>query len=75
MSETITTKIGCAAFRDNLPPMTPGVIHRFVVGEDQSVREFRPGEAEAELGDPFAALLLLRGTFPTTAGEVITKLR
>ena len=75
MSETITTKIGCAAFRDNLPPLTPGAIHRFVIGEDQAVREFRPGEAEAELGDPFATLLLLRGTFPTTAGEVITKLR
>ena len=75
MSGTITEKIGCAAFRDDLPPMTPGVIHRFVVGEDPALRAFRPGEAEAELGDPFADLLLLRGTFPSSAGEVLDELR
>jgi hypothetical protein len=31
-------------------------------------------EAEAELNDPFAALLLRKGTFPTTAHEVLASL-
>src|SRR3712207_3209563 len=75
MSQPTTAKVGCAAFRDGLPPMKSGVIHRFVVGEDQALREFRAGEAEAELGDPFATLLLLRGTFPTTAGDVLRELQ
>src|SRR3954447_2982435 len=75
MSQTIMTKVGCAAFRDHLPPMASGVIHRFVIGEDEALRDFRPGEAEAELGDPFATLLLLRGIFPDSAGEVISELR
>jgi hypothetical protein len=51
--------------------MTSGVIHRFVVGEDDALRPYGPGEAEAELADPFATLLLLRGLFPTTAGDVL----
>jgi hypothetical protein len=55
--------------------MKSGVVHRFVVGEDAALREFEQDEAEAELGDPFATLLLLRGTFPTTAGDVIRELQ
>jgi hypothetical protein len=72
MSAPATAATSCAAFR-NLPPaaLMPGVVHRFVVGEDTAVRVPSAQEAAAELGDPFATLLLLRGIFPTTAGEVL----
>lgn len=46
-------------------------IHRFVVGEDREPRVLSAQDAAAELGDPFATLLLLRGVFPKTAGEVL----
>lgn len=74
MSGPTTTKVGCKAFRDDLPPMTSGVIHRFVIPEDDKLRPYEPREAEAELGDPFATLLLLQGVFPTTAGDVLREL-
>jgi hypothetical protein len=62
----------CAAFR-RLPPglLQPNAIHRFVVGEDPAVRVLSTAEAAQELGDAFATLLLLRGVFPRTAGEVL----
>jgi hypothetical protein len=65
----------CAAFR-RLPPGTlrPNAIHRFVVGEDAEVRVLSTAEAARELGDAFATLLLLRGFFPSTAGEVLAAL-
>lgn len=74
MSGPTTTKVGCEAFRDDLPPMSSGVIHRFVIGQDDELRKYEPGEAEAELADPFATLLLLQGVFPTTAGDVLREL-
>ena len=45
-------------------------MHRFVVGEDTRVRVLDADDAARELGDPFATVLLLRGVFPRTAGEV-----
>jgi hypothetical protein len=65
----------CAAFR-RLPAdaLRPDAIHRFVVGEDPRLRVLTSDEAAAELGDPFATLLLLRGVFPRTAGEVLEAL-
>ena len=65
----------CAAFR-RLPPqlLQPDRVHRFVVGEDRAPRVLTGEEAAAELGDPFATLLLLRGVFPRTAGEVLAAL-
>jgi hypothetical protein len=72
MSAPPSAATSCAAIR-NLPPqaLQPGALHRFVVGEDPAVRVFSAPDAAAELGDPFATLLLLRGIFPTTAGEVL----
>jgi hypothetical protein len=63
------------AFR-NLPPgeLEPDKIHRFVLGEDAEPRVLDAAAAAAELADPFATLLLLQGTFPRTAGEVLTSL-
>jgi hypothetical protein len=69
------TDTSCAAFR-RLPPdaLQPRAIHRFVVGEDSAVRVLSTEQAAAELGDPFATLLLLQGVFPRTAGEVLEAL-
>ncbi|SNS20998.1 hypothetical protein SAMN06893096_102516 [Geodermatophilus pulveris] len=65
----------CAAFRQ-LPPgmLQPDAVHRLVLGEDDAVRVLSAEEAAAELGDPFATHLLLRGVFPRTAGDVLTAL-
>jgi hypothetical protein len=51
--------------------LDPKVVHRFVVGEDPEARAMSADEAAAELGDPFATLVLLEGTFPGTAEEVV----
>jgi len=49
-------------------------VHRFVVGEDRSVRAMTETEARQELGDPFATLLLLEGVFPRTPTELLDAL-
>lgn len=51
--------------------LDPNVVHRFVVGEDPQARAMSADEAAAELGDPFATLLLLKGKFPKTAEEAV----
>jgi hypothetical protein len=55
--------------------LDPGVVHRFVVGEDTEPRPFADGEAEQELGDAFATEVLLKGTFPQTAEAAIDAIR
>lgn len=57
-----------------LSGLDPDAINRFVVGEDREPRAMSEEEAAAELGDPFATLLLLRGTFPRTGGETLEAL-
>lgn len=47
-------------------------VHRFVLGQDAGPRKLTQQEASSEFGDAFAQLLLVRGTFPRTAGEVLT---
>ena len=65
----------CRVFRRLDPAdLTPGAIHRFVVGEDTGPRVLSQHEASRELGDPFATLVLLQGTFPRTAQEVLSAL-
>lgn len=63
----------CEVFRglDNLDPQA---INRFVVGEDTAPHALTSAEGAAELGDPFAALLLLKGDFPQTAEQTLEKL-
>ena len=68
-AETDTT---CEVFRGLAQgSLTAGAVHRFVVGEDTQMRVLTPEEATAELGDPFATELLLKGRFPRFAGEVV----
>ena len=67
--------VSCAAFRELSPEvLQPDAIHRFVVGEDKAVRVLSTEEAAGELGDSFATILLLRGVFPSTAGDVLMAL-
>jgi hypothetical protein len=65
----------CAVFAAVDLDLDSGRIHRFVVGEDAEPRPMSAAEAENELGDPFARLLLLRGTFPGTADDTVTAIR
>jgi hypothetical protein len=75
VSGPVITDTTCGAFRRLRPEsLQPGRVHRFVVGEDTAVRVLTQAEAARELGDPFATLLLLRGVFPRTAGEVLEAL-
>jgi len=66
---------GCGKFRD-LPPgsLKPRTIHRFIVGRDTEVKQLSQADAAKQLGDPFATLLLLKGTFPNTAGDILKAL-
>ena len=43
---------------------------RFIVGEDHKPQKLSANEIDGELGDPFATLLLAKGTFPRTAAGV-----
>lgn len=63
----------CAAFTQT-GPLDPNAIHRLVVGEDTSARTMSHAEATAELGDPFATILLLRGVFPHSGAQVMTEI-
>ncbi|HMJ35211.1 MAG TPA: hypothetical protein VK501_14970 [Baekduia sp.] len=66
---------GCMMFVQFPGALERTAIHRFVLGEDREPRALSAGEAAAELGDPFATLLLLKGIFPGTAGDVLDALR
>src|SRR5712691_3533816 len=71
-----TVDVSCSAII-GLPPsaVDPNAINRFVVGEDPAPRQLNTAEAAAELGDPFATLLLLQRKFPRTGVEVLAELK
>ena len=54
------------------PGLEDDTVHRFVLGQDDSPQKLSPDEASRELGDAFAQLLLVNGTFPRTAGELLS---
>jgi hypothetical protein len=64
----------CAVFARDLD-LDPNEIHRFVVGEDPKPRTMTAAEAQAELGDPFATLVLLQGKFPRKAEETLAAIK
>jgi hypothetical protein len=49
-------------------------VHRFVLGSDEHPKKLSPEEASQQLGDRFAQLVLLKGVFPRTAGEVLNEI-
>ena len=63
----------CRAF-DSVAQGDPNALHRFVVGADAAPRAMGATEVKA-LGDPFATLLLARGTFPRTGEDVVEGIR
>jgi hypothetical protein len=63
----------CGVFR-GLDGLDPNAINRFVVGENTQPQQMSTADAEAELGDPFATLLLLKGEFPQTAEETLERI-
>ena len=71
MSVTPIDDRTCRAF-DRVPSdANPGALLRFVVGEDPGPRPMSNADMAAELGDPFATLLLRAGTFPRTAEALL----
>jgi hypothetical protein len=46
-------------------------IHRFILGSDDRPHKLSQQEATQQLGDRFAQSILLRGVFPSNAGEVL----
>ena len=48
-----------------------GSVVRFVVGEDAQPHKMTKAEMEAELGDPFATLLLNQGVFPASGQALL----
>jgi hypothetical protein len=61
----------CGVFSRLDGALDPERVHRFVVGEDSQPSAMSPEQAEQELGDPFATLVLLQGKFPQTAAECL----
>jgi hypothetical protein len=49
-------------------------LFRFVVGLDRTPQPFTVDQIDAELGDPFAQLLLREGLFPRSGEEVLERL-
>lgn len=69
---TQNTETSCKAFRRLDPAsLQPDRIHRLVIGDGSGMQVLDRETAAAELGDPFATLLLLEGRFPRNAGEVV----
>jgi hypothetical protein len=65
----------CAVFAATDLNLDPDGIHRFVVGEEREPRQLSAAEAERELGDPFATLVLLQGRFPRTGEDTVTAIK
>lgn len=61
----------CGALRAVDQALDRTIVHRFIVGENTAPEPMSEDAAQAELGDPFATLLLLEGRFPETAAEVL----
>jgi hypothetical protein len=70
---TTVGDVSCGVFA-RLDGLDAETVHRFVVGEDSQPRPFDAGEMQAELGDPFATLVLLKGVFPRTAAGALEAL-
>jgi hypothetical protein len=49
-------------------------VHRFILGSDEHPIKLSRQEATQQLGDRFAQLVLLKGVFPHTAGEVLNEI-
>lgn len=62
--------VSCGAFGQAPEDLDPSVLHRFVVGEDPGPTPVDPAGL-AELGDPFATLLLQKGVFPLNADQLL----
>jgi len=62
--------VSCQAFVQAPENLDPSVLHRFVVGEDRGPTPVGPAGL-AELGDPFATLLLQKGVFPPNADQLL----
>jgi hypothetical protein len=65
--------VSCMAF-NKIGGLPPDSLSRFLVGEDTTPQPLTGPEGEAQLGDPVARLLFLRGIFPHTGEELLDTL-
>lgn len=73
MAITADAKTTCAVF-STVKGAPQGSLVRFVVGEDPQPTLMSAADMAAELGDPFATLLLRNGIFPATGQDVLDAL-
>jgi hypothetical protein len=66
--------VSCGVFSELAESAGSNALVRFIVGEDSEPQTLGADDIERELGDPFATLLLAKGTFPKTAEGVFEDL-
>jgi hypothetical protein len=71
----MVSSTSCAVFGSSDLNLDPNQIHRFVLGEADAPSAMTPQQAAAELADPFATRVLLRGRFPGTAEEAVNAIK
>lgn len=74
MAAEVIADVTCAALNRVQQPLDPTSVHRFLVGSDPGPVKLDGAEGAAQLGDPLATLLFLRGVFPRTGAELIDAL-
>ncbi|MDX6691392.1 MAG: hypothetical protein QOG15_2849 [Solirubrobacteraceae bacterium] len=75
MAAEVIADVSCAALNHVQQPPDPAAVHRFLVGSDPGPVKLSQAEATAQLGDPLATLLFLKGVFPRTGTELAGALR
>jgi len=71
----VIADVSCAALNEVQQPPDPAAVHRFLVGSDPGPVALSNAEVAAQLGDPLATLLFLKGVFPRTGAELVDALR
>lgn len=80
MSSTATTSTAvpphrpCSELENRSTNLDDNSVHRLVLGTDDTPHKLSAEEAQQQLGDRFAQLVLLNGVFPRNAGAVLKAL-
>jgi len=77
MSSVVTTSTAvpphrpCRELEERSQNLDDEAVHRLILGSDEAPHKLSGDEAQQQLGDRFAQLLLLEGVFPRNAGAVL----
>lgn len=61
----------CGELEERSKNLDDEAIHRLILGSDESPHKLSAEDAQQQLGDRFAQLVLLKGVFPRNAGAVL----